>query len=124
MEKRPRLGTHVEDAGNHQLRHFHHLCTGQLRKLTDLSESPSSPPFFASGAREGGKSGKAGKPVSPKVEIKGTESNYVPPNATDERQSMIHNASYNVVHLEQSRLMVGHSANGEIREVLWTYSVK
>jgi hypothetical protein len=59
------------------------------------------------------------------IEIKGKEHNYIPPGATEEMKIKLgQNPSFMVMKIEQSRLMIGHAANGEIKEILWTRPIK
>ena len=59
------------------------------------------------------------------VEMKGKEDNYVPLNATPEiRAKLGEKPSFMVMKVDQSRLVVAHSANGEIKEILWTKAIK
>ncbi len=54
------------------------------------------------------------------VEMKGRESNFIPPEATQEDREKFKDSSFMIMKFEQSRLMIGHSADGEIKEILWT----
>ena len=59
-----------------------------------------------------------------KLDVKGQEHNYVPANATEEQRKQMLESTFTVISIEQSRLMVGHTPNGEIKEILWTYPTK
>lgn len=55
-----------------------------------------------------------------KVEMKGEERNYIPPNASKEDIDRLQSSgSFMVMSVEQSRLMVGHDADGKIKEIMW-----
>lgn len=59
------------------------------------------------------------------VEMKGEEHNYIPPMATEEEKEKLKDGvSYMVMSIDQSRLMVGHNANGEVKEILWVRPTK
>lgn len=55
-----------------------------------------------------------------KVELKGNEHNYIPPSASEEqRKKLSSGESYMVMDITQSRLMVGHDNEGNIKEIIW-----
>lgn len=58
------------------------------------------------------------------VEIKGRESNFIPPEATQEERAKFSDSSFMIMKLDQSRLMIGHTADGEIKEILWTKPIQ
>lgn len=60
------------------------------------------------------------------IEVKGREENYIPPNATPELKTRLGSmrSSFIVMKLDQSRLIVSHTANGEIKEILWEKAIK
>jgi hypothetical protein len=54
------------------------------------------------------------------AEVLGREHNYIPAGATDEQIAEIHaSGSYMIISVDQSRLMVGHDSNGNIKEIIW-----
>jgi len=59
-----------------------------------------------------------------KVDVKGEERDYAPPNATEEQRKQIRESTFTVISIEQSRLMVSHTPEGEIKELLWTYPTR
>jgi hypothetical protein len=58
------------------------------------------------------------------VEIKGRQTNYIPPEATEEQKSKVSEDTFIIMNIDQSRLMIGHTADGEIKEILWTKAIK
>lgn len=55
-----------------------------------------------------------------KVELKGSEHNYIPPSASeDQREKLSKGESYMVMDITQSRLIVGHDKEGNIKEIIW-----
>ncbi|GEM_PF-1570161 len=59
------------------------------------------------------------------VEMKGREHNYIPPMASEEeREKLEKGQTFMVMSVEQSRLIVGHDRDGEIKEILWIRPVK
>jgi hypothetical protein len=55
-----------------------------------------------------------------KIEIKGTEDNFVPVGPSGEQKMEVEQApSYMVLDIAQSRLMVGHDQEGIIKEIIW-----
>lgn len=59
-----------------------------------------------------------------KLDVKGQEHNYVPSSATEEQRKQMLESTFTVISVEQSRLMIGHTPDGEIKEILWTYPTK
>jgi len=59
-----------------------------------------------------------------KIKLEGDESNFVPASATEQQRKELAGTKFKVMSLEQSRLMIGHSADGEIKEILWTHPIK
>ncbi|MDP3012786.1 MAG: hypothetical protein Q8M92_01000 [Candidatus Subteraquimicrobiales bacterium] len=54
------------------------------------------------------------------IEMKGTEHSFVPTGASEEQRRELEQApSYMVMHISQSRLMVGHDQEGIIKEIIW-----
>lgn len=53
------------------------------------------------------------------LEMKGEEHNFIPPGASQEEMREIMDASYMVMKIDQSRLLVGHSPDGKITEIMW-----
>jgi len=59
------------------------------------------------------------------VEMKGRESNYIPPMASEEeRKHLSEGKTFMVMSVEQSRLIVGHNSKGEVQEIRWVGPVK
>lgn len=59
------------------------------------------------------------------VEMKGEEHNYIPPMASEEeREQLSEGKTFMVMSVEQSRLIVGHDRDGEIKEILWVRPVQ
>lgn len=56
-----------------------------------------------------------------KIEMKGSEHNYVPPSASDEEKEAIakKGKTFMIMKIDQSRLVVGHDESGNIKEILW-----
>lgn len=60
-----------------------------------------------------------------KIEMKGNEDNFIPPGASEEeREKFGQEQSYMVMDITQSRLIVGHDSQGEIKEIFWFKPIK
>lgn len=60
-----------------------------------------------------------------KIEIKGTENNFIPFSApVEERGKIEQRESYMVMDITQTRLIIGHDSQGEIKEIQWFKPIK
>lgn len=60
-----------------------------------------------------------------RIEMKGTEGNFIPSGTSEEYRVKLRaqESLYYVMNVQQYRLTIGHSQDGEVKDVLWTYPV-